>query len=161
MSEISKREACVFVASLTCVNYAKPYFIIAFVPMMLIFLIRDFIRLRGKKVVQMVKFGVCVLCSLWVLVFQYKILYPREGDSGVVVTTEKIIEFFSSFDSVYRAILGLAFPILILVIAMKKHYVPSLLSKSWIMYIITRLEYIFLQRLAAGLRMVILDGEKR
>lgn len=141
---IEWKEWIIFTMLLTLVNYAKPNFILGFAPMMLIFLISDFIRQKGRGTFQMVKFGTCVLCSLWVLVFQYRILYPAEGDSRIEITFAVVKEIFSSPISIVTIFMGLAFPILVLCISIKLHDLSSVLLKCWVMYIVTYIETVFL-----------------
>jgi len=138
------KDFVLFTVLLTLVNYAKPNFIIGFAPMMLIFLIKDFIRMRGHGVQHMIKFGSCVLLSLWILVIQYKMLYPVGGNSAVAVTGERLKIFLSSPISIVQAAAGLAFPIVILCMAVRMRYFPSFYVKSLVMYLITLLEWIFL-----------------
>lgn len=144
LDRISVKEASLFTCLLIVANYAKPNFILAFAPMMLCFLIRDFIRQKGQKVMQMIKFGMCVLLSLWILLFQYQVLYPDGGDSGIVFTLNNITAFLSSASSIAKVLCGLIFPIFVLFVAVKKHYLPSVLIKSHVMYLIASIEYFFL-----------------
>lgn len=144
LTGISIKEAALFTLLLVLVNYAKPNFIIAFAPMMLIFLMNDFIRLRGKKTIQMIKFGVCVLLSLWVLVFQYQILYPDGGDSAIAFNQTGIQELFASPLVVAKIIAGLGFPIIVLILAVWKRYCPLILIQSWVLFLISWMEVIFL-----------------
>lgn len=144
LSDLPIRQAALFTLLLTLANYAKPNFIIAFAPMMLLFLIRDFIRLRGKGVVPMIKFGSCVLLSLWVLRYQYWILYPRDGESGIAWTWEKMRLFLSAPQSVFKVIAGLAFPLIVLLLCAGKQKLPPALSKSWVLFLISWLEALVL-----------------
>ena len=144
LSGISIKEAALFTLLLVLVNYAKPNFIIAFAPMMFIFLMKDFIRLKGKKTIQIIKFGICVLLSLWILVFQYQILYPDGGDSAIAFNQTGIQELFASPLVVAKIIAGLSFPIVILVLAVWKRYCPLILIQSWVLFLISWMEVIFL-----------------
>jgi phosphatidylglycerophosphate synthase len=49
LNHISLRDMVIFTVLLIFVNYAKPNFIIAFAPAMLIFLIADLSNTSGKK----------------------------------------------------------------------------------------------------------------
>lgn len=140
LSYITWKEALLFTLLLTCTNYAKPNFIIAFAPVMLFFLMWDFIRLKGHKAIQMIKFGTCVLLSLWILVIQYRILYPSQGESGIAFTLEKMQAVFSNPLTVLEVTAGLGFPILVLILAFSKRYVPVNLVQSWLLFFVSWLE---------------------
>ena len=53
----------IFAVLLTITNAIKPNFILFFAPMMLIYLIADFIREKGKNVIQCIKYGSAALVS--------------------------------------------------------------------------------------------------
>lgn len=143
LKKIDWKDAVAFIVLLTLVNYAKPNFIIAFAPMMLIYLIADFIKGRGKGTVQMIKFGMCVIASLWVLLVQQKMLYPGDDDSGIGFTLDYIKEFFSHKLTVVCLICGLAFPLFVSLLMLIKKTRLGALGKMWVMFAVSMLERLF------------------
>ena len=141
---ISLKEMIVFTVLLVLVNYAKPNFIIAFAPMMLIYLIVDFIRTRGRSCIPNVKFGVCVLASLPILVVQSTILYPKGGESKIVFTLNNIINGLRSGELVLFVLSSLLFPIVVTLLLKQKGSIAKRLQQSWIMWIISWTEKLFL-----------------
>lgn len=143
LKKIEWKDAIAFIILLTLVNYAKPNFIIAFAPMMLIYLIADFIKGRGKGTVQMIKFGMCVIASLWVLLVQMKLVYPSDGDSGIGFTLDNIKAFFSTKLSLVSLACGLAFPLFVSLLVLIKKIRFGALGKMWIMFAVSMAQRIF------------------
>lgn len=143
LKKIEWKDAIAFIILLTLVNYAKPNFIIAFAPMMLIYLIADFIKGRGKGTVQMIKFGMCVIASLWVLLIQQKMLYPGDDDSGIGFTLDYIKEFFSHKLTLVCLVCGLAFPLFVSLLVLIKKIRFGALGKMWIMFAVSMAQRLF------------------
>jgi hypothetical protein len=144
LSYITLQEMIGFTILLVLVNYAKPNFIIAFAPMMLIFLIKDFIVGKGMGTKQIIKFGICVLASLWILILQMKLLFPEDGNSGMAFTMKKLLSFVTEISSVPYLICGLAFPLFVTAIMLIKHYKANAHIKIWVFFVIGWLERTFL-----------------
>lgn len=141
LENISIKEWLGFAVCLTLVNAFKPNFIVVFAPMMLIMLVRDFVKLHGKRVMQMIKFGCAVLTSLLVLIFEAKVLYPKGGESGLEIGVQHFVEFLSSPVTLLQLLCSLSFPLLIAGIGLKKKENMYFLKCTWMMYIIGILEY--------------------
>ena len=144
LTKISVKDAILFAGLLTVTNYAKPNFIIAFAPMMLIYLIIDFVKTRGKSCVQNIKFGVCVLASLPILYVQSTILYPEGGESKIVFTLGNIMGLLSDWKVIPYFVCGLLFPLVVTLLLMIKGNMSKRLWQSWVMWGISWLQRMFL-----------------
>lgn len=145
LSEIKLKDWLLFTLFLTLANWSKPSFLIAFSPIMLVYLIVDFISRRTKGTVQMIKFGTAVLCSLPVCFWQAGKLWPSEdgggdSDGGVTITMEKLVDFFQDSDSVWYVIAGFSFPLLVTVLCLIFKQRNKILTASWLMYILSWLQ---------------------
>ena len=87
LTHFSIKEYLIFAILLTLVNWAKPNFIIAFGPALLVIMIIDIIKSRGVGFKKWVCFGVMVLISLIPLIYQYATLFnthdPSDPDGGI------------------------------------------------------------------------------
>ena len=143
--DIKASEWVLFTVLLTLTNFAKPNFIIAFAPMMLMFLIYDFIKSSGKSTKQAVMFGLCVLISLSVCLIQTKILFPDGENSGIAFTLKNAEEMLlNPAETVLRVVCGLAFPIFATAFLVKEKQTDRQTVQVWVMYLAARLESIFL-----------------
>ena len=144
LNHISLRDMVIFTVLLIFVNYAKPNFIIAFAPAMLIFLIADFIKYKWEKVWQIVAFGTCVLLSCLLLLHSLHLYFPKEGDSGVTITMEVFQEFVVSKEFFPRLIAELLFPLIVLVFAILLKEKNDMMIHAWVMYAIAWWERTFI-----------------
>lgn len=142
------KKAFTFTIMIVLTNASKPNFIIAFAPTMLLFLFIDFIITKGKTLRQAIKFGSCVLISLPILIVQSFILFPGTDDSGIAFNYQRISWEFIRMEVFDKAIVALAFPIFVtiiyLVISKKDVYALRILGQSWCMFIIARLEALYI-----------------
>lgn len=81
-----------FSSSLIVVNLCKPNYIIVFAPSLLIILIYNLLKDR-KTFFPSFKIGICVLVSLIVLFFQYKVLYTNDSSSGIALSINNAISW--------------------------------------------------------------------
>ncbi len=128
--------AGVFTVTLILANYAKPSFVVCFAPALLVFLIRDFLRDRGRTVGKQVLFGLCVLISLPILLLQYDVLYGEETGSGIVVTFSRILSG-TPVDWLMVTVSGLAVPILFSVVLLRRKQWEEQLSMIWLAYAVS------------------------
>lgn len=144
LQHLGLREAVVFTLLLSLTNAIKPNFILFFSLMMLVYLMIDFVRTRGKGGGQIIKFGSCVLFSLGVVLWQSTVLFPSGGEGGggggIAFSTEKVVTFFSSAGNIVGMMISMVFPVLTLVWAINKNSETKELRKVWIMFIIAVLE---------------------
>ena len=125
-------------------NWSKPSFLIAFAPMMLFFLICDFIKTHAKSIWQNIKFGSAVLFSLPICFVQSGKLWNESNGNGVV--TDFSFSRFKNGSIIPYTICGLAFPIFVTFIyVLKTREKRKILLQTWIMHAIANLEFTILK----------------
>ena len=126
------------------VNWIKPNFIIAFAPAMLVMMIVDIIKAKGKGFFKWVMYGVPVLVGALILPFQYLLLFPGSDDSGSSVVFIMGDFFLSQKTPVINLLLALAFPILIFIIHRKEFLKSKFHLVCCLGWVFAFLEYVFL-----------------
>lgn len=146
LKKINFGYAVVFTVSLLFANSVKPNFIISFAPIMLLFMIIDFIKQKGKCLKNSIAFGICVLISLTVLFYQYKILYTADDDSQIIFSLDLLRQFFKT--SLLALLCDLAFPLFstfLLLFKDRSKSEKSILTKVWLMYILSFFTFLVLK----------------
>lgn len=136
LKTISLKNWLLFTLTLFLTNYAKSSFIIFFAPMMLIYLICDFIKLRGKNILQATKFGMCVIFSLIISLYQSYILFPSGGNDGVKICFDDLLHLITSPQEIASVMLSLIFPFSMWYLCKNLKIEHKTLNKSWVMFII-------------------------
>ena len=131
LKKINFGYAVVFTVSLLFANSVKPNFIISFAPIMLLFMIIDFIKQKGKCLKNSIAFGICVLISLTVLFYQYKILYATDDDSQIIFSLDLLRQFFKTT--------------FLLLFKDRSKSEKSILTKVWLMYILSFFTFLVLK----------------
>lgn len=128
----------------TAVNIVKPSFIIAFAPAMLIMMICDIIKAKGKGFAKWIMYGLPVLIGSAILIYQYKVLFTGTGEDsshvifavgeGLKNSRFPILDFVRSY----------AFPLCVFVF----HYKELIRSKFHLVcclgWLFSFLEFLFL-----------------
>lgn len=150
--KISYKKCIVFTLVLFITNYAKPSFVLAFSPVMLYVLIRDFIKTKTSSFKNAFIFGVCVLISCSILLFQYKKSFgiTDDGNNTIAFSVMNLINYFvenKKFPLYF--VLAFAYPIYISYLAIKNRKKLDLYSKTifiqvWAMYIVSFFEKLLL-----------------
>ena len=126
------------------VNWVKPNFIIAFAPAMLIMMLVDIIKAKGRGFFNWVLYGVPVLIGSLILPFQFFSLFPgtKGDDSSVVFIFGDFI--LGQQHPVLNIVFSFAFPAIVFIIH-RKEFLKSrfhlICSLGWF---ISFLEYIFI-----------------
>ena len=142
MESISISQAIVFIGSLIFINMIKPNFILAFAPMMAICLAIDLFTAKTplrKRFRQIILFGSCVLPSLIVLLVQNQILYKGNSDGGIAIDIG--YSFLRTGNPYAKILLGLAFPLIVLIFNYKDLIYDKIYGSVWLMWIISFVEY--------------------
>ena len=135
------KDAIFFTIALSLTNAMKPNFVLFFSLVMLLYLIKDFIRTRGKGLKKIFLFGSCVLVSLVILIWQSTRLFPTDSnEGGITVTFSQLVLFFSSWKNIVGLIISLLFPILIYAWMVWRKQERGILNKIWIMLGVAALE---------------------
>lgn len=136
LKKISLKDLAIFFVLLVLVNAAKPNFFIAFAPAMLCFLIYDFIRTQAKGFLQIVKFGLPVLFSASVLLFQSSVLYNSDSaaPSGIEVSFRQFKQVLDSHTFWGYLIAGASFVILVSALCIIHKQFTRQLAFGWLTY---------------------------
>lgn len=155
LKKIKLKDWILFTLLLIFINLVKPNFILAFAPAMLVFLIIDFCRnIKNKKaIVNMFLFGLAVLISLTVLLYQSTVLYGEGSDSGITFGFMVLLKQYNTHPYL-SLIQSTAFPLFILLTNFKTVIKDRKHSFVWTMNLFALGEYLFLSE--TGVRA--LDG---
>ena len=138
----------IFTVLLTLVNYSKPNFFLAFAPSMLILLIYDLIKSRGKKLKSIIDFGMCVVISMPVLFYQTSKVYDSGEKSSIIISAEKFINAIRNERYLLSLFSNLLFPILVLLVILfisrKSKLNVKKYIQSWLMFLFSYLQYMFM-----------------
>lgn len=138
----SARDFIISTILFSLVNLSKPNFIIAFAPAMLIMMIYDIVKAKGKGLRNWFLFGIPVLISGIILVPQYLSLF---GPTSSTSDSHVIIDLSSIFSRLNLSIIGcIAFPLYIFVTNFKtiiKNKFYSVCFGSWLF---SFFQYLFL-----------------
>ena len=127
------------------VNYVKPNFIIAFAPAMLIMMIVDIAKTRGKGFVRWLLYGSSILVGSLILPFQYLLLFNEAetgDDPGVIFVLGDFI--LCQKHPLLNILFGLTFPILVFVIHRKELIKSKFHIVCLLAWVFAWLEYAFL-----------------
>ncbi len=146
------KEGAAFCLALLFTNYSKPNFVIAFAPIMLAMLIKDFIRTKTKSFKNAFMFGVCVLLACTIMIYQTTMLYPTDGsgDSSVAFSLSNAVNFFLSNPKLpLYFVLNFAFPIYVSYLVIRNRntfdkYDKQMLTQTWAMYFVAFAELLFI-----------------
>ena len=133
-------------------NFSKPSFVIAFAPVMLLVLIKDFVKTKTKSFKNAFVFGVCVLFACTILIFQTTMLFPAEGDSNssIIFSVGNAIDYFSGdLKFPLYLILNFAFPMYVIFLEIKNRNKldsaeKGILKQTLLMFGISFLEMLFI-----------------
>ncbi len=151
LSKISRKDLIIFTILIFLTNFAKPNFIIAFAPIMLMILIRDFIQTRGKSFLPAFLFGLCVLAGCVILLFQSSVLYSDSADTSVSISLANVTLALSENRKYFFNIpFNLFFPLLTVLIVLDNRDVFSsfdlaMYRQSWMMLLLSMLEALFIR----------------
>ena len=127
------------------VNWIKPNFIIAFGPAMLVMMIVDIIKAKGKGFINWMLYGIPVLIGSAILPVQYLLLFPSSGsgeDAGIILIFGEFFE--SQRIPIIYFLFAFAFPIFVFVLH-RKEFIKSrfhlVITLGWVFAF---LEYFFL-----------------
>ncbi len=134
---------CTFLLLLILVNMIKPNFLMVFAPTMLLFLIGDFVQTRGQSVKANILFGLPVLISMAVLLYQYKVLFVSDESSGIGIGFAVVWSYYNPHYLI-GIVQGLAFPLYIFITNFKKITQNRNYLFAYVMVFVGLLEYLLL-----------------
>lgn len=134
----------VFTGFLILVNLMKPNFILCFAPAMAVMLLTDCIADHGKTLKQQILFGIPVLISLAVVIYETVVLFGSEKEGASIIID---FGFSLSLRTEHPAIALLqsgAFPLAVLCGNWKEIRRDRRYRVSWLVWLTALLEYLFL-----------------
>ena len=149
LKKIRPADFAAFTIFLTLANWVKPNFVVAFAPAMLIVLIADFAASRGKTFFRQVLFGIPVLLSMSVLVFQSIQLFVKADTAAattgfpVGLSLAYILRQHARYP-VFSLVQSAAFPLVILILNRKKFLKDRFFRFTLIMTGVGFFEYVFM-----------------
>ena len=147
--KIRLKDGILFTLFLILVNLSKPNFIIAFSPIMLAMLIIDFMKSKGKTFKNAFFFGSCVLISCFILLYQYRIVFPSDGNDKMMISIANGISFIGKdFKFPLYLILNFLFPIYVSFHVLRNRnqidrHSMRIFNEAWAMMFLSFLEYLF------------------
>lgn len=138
--------AIVFAAVLILINSIKPNFFLFFAPYMALKLLIDLIKFQGDfkiKFKRIILFGCCVLPSAAILLVQYQVLFGKGTGAGITLGAGYTMKVLGG-TPVMMVILGLAFPIVVLIKNYKELISDKIYRSIWGMWLVAFSEYFFL-----------------
>ena len=142
----SIKELLLFTVFLSLVNFAKPNFILTFGVAMLLMLIFDFLRSKGKSFFKALLFGSCVIVSLVPVLFQYGVLFNEESGSSVSVNFSLLTQRLFSKTFPFLLISNFLFPIVSTIIILvykhtsKETLSTRILAEGWLFSLVSFLQ---------------------
>lgn len=143
-SGLSRQQWGRFAGVLILVNMIKPNFFVCFAPAMGIYLLIDLIRKKGKTFSQIFMFGLAVIPSVAVLLVEYKLLFPADSGAGGIVIDPGYCLFLRARTPVMAILQTMAFPLWMLVGHIKDLKKDRHFGFSWMILLISFLEYFFI-----------------
>ncbi|SEA78344.1 hypothetical protein SAMN02910384_02342 [Pseudobutyrivibrio sp. ACV-2] len=141
-----------FFVSLVLSNMFKPNFIVAFAPSVFIFFIVAMIQKKDiKKYIILLAIIVLSMCPL---IYQYKVLYTADNDSGIVLTFSVIKELINGGYFKWMVLATYLFPTLVSILCIHEGLFDYIFGFAWVFEVVTFIQKHFL--LENGMRM--LDG---
>lgn len=146
------KDLFVFTLILFLTNFAKPSFIMAFAPIVLFELIRDFVKTKGRNFKNEFLIGICVLISCSILIYQYSASFgsSSNSDGGIAFSLSNFINYFIENKKypIYF-FLSFAYPLYILYLCIKNRkaldsYSKKMYIQTWLMYVLSFIESLVL-----------------
>ena len=116
---IQWKELILFCVSLTLCNYSKPNFFIAFAPVAFVTLVYYFIKNRAKNFTPIMQFGISVLLSMPIMIYQTLIVYGDGDDNSILISANELIDYvFGNVEGSFFTyeISNLLFPMFVVVV---------------------------------------------
>ena len=144
------KDFTLFTILLILVNWIKPNFIVAFAPAMALMLLADCIRDRGNTIKMQILFGIPVLISLLVLLYQANALFGGSS-SGSSTSSGLPIGFSVAYVLKLRAqhpvaslLQSAAFPLYVMIGNRRELKKDRFLQITWLTWLVGLLEFLFI-----------------
>lgn len=135
-----------FAAALFLANFMKPNFLLCFAPVMGILLLRDLIVSRGKEIRAIFWFGLAVIPSLFILIFQSVQLFGEGTNGGSIGLSFAYILRLRSEHPAASILQSAAFPLAVLAFHRKELRKDRIYGTAWLIWLFGFLEFLFLNQ---------------
>lgn len=144
LQQINIKQWILFSLLLIITVALKPNFIFAFAPAMLVLLIIDLFKTKGKGIKSIIIFGLAVIPSLFVILYQNEVLFASNTNEGIGISFASLLRMYAK-NPIASLFQSIAFPLAVLVINLKELIKDKKYLFFWIVWLFGFLEYIFLQ----------------
>ena len=128
--KLTLRSFAVFTAVLTLTTAAKPNFLLAVAPVMLVFLIWDLVK-KNAPAGKLCLFALSVIPSFLIMLFQNKALYDvNAGNNSIIIAPGRAMGLHAS-NIAAVSILSIAFPLMILLLHIRDLFKNRVLLFAW------------------------------
>lgn len=135
-----------FAAAFFMANFMKPNFLLCFAPVMGIFLLRDLIKSKGKEFRAIFWFGLAVIPSLSILIFQSIRLFGEGTNGGSIAFSAAYILCLRNAHPVFSLLQSAAFPLVVLAQNWRELKHDRIYGTSWFIWLFGLLEFLFLNQ---------------
>lgn len=133
-----------FTVLLIFVNLMKPNFILCFAPAMAVMLLTDCITDRGRTLRQQILFGIPVLISLAVVIYETAVLFGNEQEGASIIIDFGYSLTLRTEHPVIALLQSGAFPLAVLLGNRNELRRDRRYRVSWLIWLTALLEYLFL-----------------
>ena len=145
LKRFSAADFILFTLLLCFVNMMKPNFIVAFAPAMAVMLLTDCIATKGKTLKRQILFGIPVLISLVVVLWEMTMLFPASESSGSAIGfSVAYLLRLRTYHPVISLLQSAAFPLLVLIANYRLLKSDRVFRVSWLVWLFGLLEYLFI-----------------
>ena len=135
-----------FAAALFMANFMKPSFLLCFAPAMGILLLVDLLKSRGREIKSIFWFGLAVIPSLSILIFQSIQLFGEGTNGGSIAFSVAYILRLRNEHPVWSILQSAAFPLCVLLFNGKELFSDRIYGTSWLIWLFGFLEFLFLNQ---------------
>lgn len=146
--KLTKKSFILFTAALTLTTAAKPNFILAVAPVMLVFLITDIVK-KNAPAGKLLLFATSVIPSFLIMLLQNKALYDvNAGSNHIVIAPGRAMGVHAS-NLIAVSVLSIAFPLMMLLFHAKELFKNRVLLFAWMSAGTGFLQYFLFSELGA------------
>lgn len=140
------RQWLAFAAAFFLANFMKPNFLLCFAPVMGILLLRDLIKSKGKDFRAVFWFGLAVIPSLGILIFQSIRLFGEGTNGGSIAFSVAYILRLRNAHPICSILQSAAFPLAVLLFNWRELKKDRIYATSWMIWLCGFLEFLFLNQ---------------
>lgn len=140
------RQWLAFAAAFFLANFMKPNFLLCFAPVMGILLLRDLLKSKGKDFRAVFWFGLAVIPSLGILIFQSIRLFGEGTNGGSIAFSVAYILRLRNAHPICSILQSAAFPLAVLLFNWRELKKDRIYATSWMIWLCGFLEFLFLNQ---------------